>query len=63
MKEELRWNLESARAELENTEAKLSWALEISNIPSMEARTCLWGYASATVCSQGKNASLTELKS
>lgn len=38
MKEELRWNLESARAELGNTEAKLSWALEISNIPSMEAR-------------------------
>lgn len=34
-------DLESARAELENTEEKLSWALKIQNVPSVEARTCL----------------------
>lgn len=45
-----RQNLESARADLESTEEELSWALEIPNGPSVEASTCLWGYASATVC-------------
>lgn len=45
-----RQNLESARADLENTEEKLSWAFAIPDVPSVEARTCLWGYASATVC-------------
>lgn len=54
-----RWNLESARAELENTEKELSWALEIPNVPSVKARTCLWGYAPDALCGQAKTASLT----